>query len=283
MQELMYVVESNSFHKLLASLFLCSTCFIAVLYLLISIKRNSLDSKAMKFFGVLVISGFALFINNWTIYVLVTIVASTLITVPKFLERILEITFRKQNYTLTTGTTKGRINKNLKEIERTFTTGSGVIIPDQAIDSEFNSSETPLEQQANLIMSIEDKILHAIEFEKETLNFDNIKFNQILKSNKKELVIDAVLTSNKRTIILEVQPILQYELFYKAIGQLKDQCSEFKKYLKGNDNQSEVKGILCILDSPDFTESIVGGIGLLKYDLKQQGFVNLNEVLEWLI
>ncbi|WP_240419600.1 hypothetical protein [Paenibacillus periandrae] len=279
----MDIVESGSFHKLLAALFLCSVCFIAVLYLVISIIRNNFDSKAMKFFGILVISGFALFINNWTIYVLVTLVASTLITVQKFLERILEIIFRHKNYTLSDGTNRGRVNKNLKEVEQISTAEAGILIPEQIMDSEFSPSATPLEEQVNFIMSIEDKMLHAMELEKEVIKFDEIKFNQILTTtSRKELLLDAILISDSKIIILEVQPAIKEDLLYKSIGQLKKQCYFLKKYLKRDNDYSEVSGILCTLNYPEFTESVVNGVGLLKYDLERQCFVNLYEVLEWL-
>lgn len=283
MQELISIVESESFHKLLAALFLFNVCFIAVFYLLLSILRNNVDSKAMKFFGVLVISGYSLFINNWIIYVLVTIVASTFITVPRFLVQILEIMLRKQNYTLEKGGKKDKVSKTMKEVEQITVGEPGILIPNQVMESEFNSSSNQLEQLVEYTISLEEQILQAIILEKEKIGFIDIKFNQILtKPNRKEILLDAIIKQDSQTIILEVQPFIQYNLLYKSIGELKRQCSSFEKYLKSNHTLGRVKGVLCTLNTLELKEDIVGGVALLKYDLERECFANLSEVLEWL-
>ncbi|MDN4620252.1 hypothetical protein QCD85_19210 [Paenibacillus sp. PsM32] len=279
-QELLKFTDSESFRILISVVFLSGMYLIGVVYLVLSVKKDSADSKFMKMFGILTVLGLSVFVNNIIIYVLTIMILSTLITTTNYLENILKFTLNSRLVNLFPGNEAKRSKKNLDEVERVSATETDIMIPDPNIGSEFNSSETPIDELLSYSMSIESLIIDNLKNEIDQLKFESIQENLVLtRTKKKEFLLDAILEYSHQVVIVEVQPFISYNLIHKSIEQVKEQNSLYRKYLKENKIQKKVKNLLCTLDTNEISGNNIAGVLILKYNLLSNSFSNFEEII----
>lgn len=266
--EILNTLISN-IEKLIAIMALIAAIVFALLHTFSSGKRDT----HLKLSGSFIVAVFAFLANNIGIYALASFIVATIITKLDFLENLAAIFWgRKEFWGYRIQLAKASINQLEGKLEQDIR---------QEI-KEDDSSKT-----------LTDFRLSALQFEGNMLRSLNKIFNpkRIMLGVRIDVqgltyVLDAVAMPSKEGVPAFYVIEFKYARSSKNVGlwakQLQGYLTAYQEFIEDKEPSVAVRGLL-IIPSEIYDKDFIGrNIGVLKYDLKNHSFVNLEAILAWI-
>jgi len=276
---LIKILESDKIHIYLS---ICSFILSIIIFVTSFLKNreNETNSNVHRVAGALLVCSMTFLIHSPYIYFLSIFIIATFITKLDFLENLAAIfkgnkefwDYRKKSIE-----SKASQRETVKKLEEDR---------DEILqfDNNYINSSSDVSDRLNAIKEFERMAINKLR----TVElFSNSNFRNNVKisfQNGFKLLIDALIKTNSFDYIVEVKMLINRQGINNALKKLTNYLLVYDKHITFLDKHKFVNGILIVPSNADTnTEFESANIFILKYDMEQDKFTNLDDLRSWYI
>jgi len=276
---LIKILESDKIHIYLS---ICSFILSIIIFVTSFLKNreNETNSNVHRVAGALLVCSMTFLIHSPYIYFLSIFIIATFITKLDFLENLAAIfkgnkefwDYRKKSIE-----SKASQRETVKKLEEDR---------DEILqfDNNYINSSSDVSDRLNAIKEFERMAINKLR----TVElFSNSNFRNNVKisfQNGFKLLIDALIKTNSFDYIVEVKMLINRLGINYALKKLTNYLLVYDKHITFLDKHKFVNGILIVPSNADTnTEFESANIFILKYDMEQDKFTNLDDLRSWYI
>jgi len=266
--EILNAIISN-IEKLIAAMAFLAAIVFALLHSFSSEKRDN----HLKLSGSFIVAVFAFLANNIGIYALASFIVATIITKLDFLENLAAIFWDRKEFwgyriqlaKASKSQLEGKLEQDIRQ----------EVKEDDTVKALTDFRLSALQFEGNMIRSLgkvfdPKRVMPAVRIEAQGLTY----------------IFDAVAIASKKDVPAFYVIEIKYATSSKNVNiwakQLQGYLAAYQEFIEDKEPGAAVRGLL-IMPSEIYDKDFIGrNIGVLKYDLKNHRFENIEAIKAWI-